>query len=257
MIEKTYLGVDVAQDRQKGLAMCLLTDRGDGPLTIRYYHQMYLHTHHIWNDIPEMVGYWPTELTQAAVTGIDSPLWFAQEDAGRQIDQIDTWPEGYLNNPPQHSPTREEAKRVRDNGMGRCAWILAGMALKQELEQEPERILDMRIIEIYPTPSFNALHHWPDADRVRLFSRLGEEPHVVGSIQQNATVDLPLRYLERLRLHYNQENRFRKLSNWPYLDLWDALGAAITCWLFDLDETINIEVGPQEGRITVPRLNGW
>lgn len=250
LVQGSYVCADVSQTKEKGIAICRVAIEDESPITISYYHQPFLTTRITHDQVDSMLANWPQELLSATCYSIDSPLTYARTPGGRQIDQKTTWErlgfDGYLNNDPKKAPTRAEA------GDPKRQWIAIGMWLQDCLTRR-----NLRVVEVYPTASFNALHLWMQAN-VNLVTWFGDEPEAYGFIDERGRVEcLPLRFLERLRStseYGTKHSRFRKLSIWPYPDLWDAFGGAITAALCcsSLTEEVTVADAVEEGAIVVP-----
>jgi hypothetical protein len=244
-----YASVDVSQTKEKGVAVCLLTVTEKQPITIRYYHQPFLSSKTSRNEVERMVEVWPEELRSANCYSVDSPLWYARQKGGRRIDQRSVWKElgfgDYLKNDPQQAPTEDEAQDKEKR------WIAIGMWFAAIIQG-----FKGQVFEVYPTASFNALHLW-QASGIPVTNWFANEPDEYTLIAENGSVQLSLRFLERLRAASNYggvRTRFRKLSIWPYPDLWDAFGGAVTSILYcsQLTENVEKENARDEGRIVVP-----
>jgi hypothetical protein len=242
-----YASVDVSQTKEKGLAICLLSVPADGKISIRYYHQPFLSSKPTRKEVEKMIAAWPSKLNDDCCYSVDSPLEYAKEEGGRKIDRKPVWERlgfgAYLNNNPQQAPT--EAKASADDKL----WIKIGKWLKEALTDGGKTVF-----EVYPTPSLNALHIW-QAGGIRVSDWFDVEPDEYMVITEKGTDALPLRFLERLKTcdaYGGMRTRFRKLSVWPYPDLWDALGGAVTSALFASDLTERISDDPDEGQIVVP-----
>ena len=113
------------------------------------------------------------------------------------------------------------------------------------------------MIEVYPTAAFNGLDLWV-RDGINLVEWFATEPKSYGFIADDGQIEhFQLRFLERLRVSENygtRHTRFRKLSAWPYPDLWDAFGGAITTAMFcsGLAEKVELDTAKDEGSIVVP-----
>jgi hypothetical protein len=267
-----YAAVDVSQTKAKGLSACLINVSHTGKITFSYFHQPFTQSQDLESEshIEAVVDAWPNELLNAERILIDSPLCFAISLGGRDIDQKANWTNGfgdYLNNEPQHAPTKEivdaasveaiaEKQGKRKNQVTWAAtkytWIQLGIALDRHLRT----VRHKETGEVYPTAAFNAIHLWK-ADGLDVTSWFEQEPSDFYLLRNAATpVVQSLRYLERVRASSAQDrtNRFRKLSYWPYPDLWDAFGGAIVCMLdaAGLSETVQSSQKPEEGGIIVP-----
>ena len=245
----TYASVDVSQTKEKGVAICVLTVTPEEKIAIKYFHQPFLSSDTSRAEVARMVGLWPVELRSCRCYSVDSPLWYARKQGGRSIDLRSTWNDlgfgDYLNNAPQHAPTVAEAQDDKKR------WIAIGMWFADEL-----RGIGKQVFEVYPTPSFNALHLW-QASGIPVTDWFGEEPDGYTLRAEDGSEELSLRFLKRLKdcaEYGGRRTRFRKLSVWPYPDLWDAFGGAVTSLLFDSNLTENVEAPDAlaEGRIVVP-----
>lgn len=244
----SYVSVDVSQTKEKGVAVCLLTVTANQPITIRYYHQPFLSSDTTKDEVVRMVRLWPGELRSAACYSVDSPLKYAQQKGGRLIDRRSVWKElgfgDYLKNDPQQTPTEVDAQDKDKR------WIAIGIWLADVIRE-----LEKQVVEVYPTASFNALHLWQAAG-IRVVSWFADEPGEYTLISDEEPARLSLRFLERLRAseYGGMRTRFRKLSIWPYPDLWDAFGGAVTSLLHcsQLSENVEEAAAPSEGRIIVP-----
>lgn len=267
-----YAAVDVSQTKAKGLSACVISVSKSGTLQITYYHQPFVRSIEVDANehIAEMVDAWPEQLLRSHRVLIDSPLNLAASPGGRDVDRKEKWTGGfeeYLNSEPQHAPTSDEIEvarlaavlRKQEKRKGtvtwaatQFTWIEVGIALDQHLR-------DVRKVptgEVYPTACFNALHRWKQVGLdISLWCE--KEPDEFYLLRNDAPpLTQSLRYLDRVRASPIQEvsNRFRKLSYWPYPDLWDAFAGAIACMLdaAGLAESVESPEKPAEGGIIVP-----
>jgi hypothetical protein len=247
-----YVCVDVSQTKDKGFAICRLRVLANSLIEIVYYHQPFLRTNNL--DHPEhiekLIASWPEELLRAKRILIDSPLCLAQTSGGRSIDKLETWKAlgfgEYLQNKPQTAPTAAESSDDKKE------WIRVGMTLDSQLSAQ--RIMTG---EVYPTASLNALHQWREAG-IDVSGWFANEPGFYCFLDPDSQpTQSPLRFLERLKTtdsYGGRHTRFRKLAHWPYPDLWDAFGGAVTCvlWAAGLTEYVQQVGAAIEGAIIVP-----
>ena len=247
-----YVCVDVSQTKDKGFAICRLRVLANALMEIVYYHQPFLRTSNLDDPqhIEKLIGLWPRELLRAKRIVIDSPLRLAQTTGGRSIDKLETWKTlgfgEYLQNEPQKAPTTAEALDDKKE------WIRVGMTLDSHLSAH-----GIQTGEVYPTASLNALHRWREAG-IDVSGWFENEPDFYYFLDPDSQpLQSPLRFLERLKTtdsYGGRHTRFRKLAHWPYPDLWDAFGGAVTCvlWAAGLTELVQRVGAEIEGAVIVP-----
>lgn len=268
----SFAAVDVSQTKAKGLSACVINVDEERKIALRYYHQPFTQFSNLESKthIATIADAWPDELIHSRRILIDSPLHLAISPGGRVIDQKANWTNGfedYLNNEPKHAPTKEiveaasvaamaKKQKKRKNPVTWAAtaytWIQVGIALNDHLQTDR----GITTGEVYPTAAFNAVHLWKAAG-LDVSTWFGKEPSTFQLLRQDENrVEQSLLYLERIKAAPANErnNRFRKLSYWPYPDLWDAFGGAIVCMLdaAGLSETVQSSEKPEEGGIIVP-----
>lgn len=268
----SYAAVDVSQTKEKGLSACVLEVSEDRRIEISYYHQPFATPANLDHPtrIADLIRDWPQHLLDVHRILIDSPLSLAEGPGGRYIDRRANWTDGfqgYLKKEPQHAPTRseiEEALRVaiakkqekRNSQVvwspTKYTWIQVGMALDRHLKDDR----GVQTGEVYPTAGFNAVHLWKRAG-LDISAWIEDEPDFFYLLGARVRLEKQsLRYLHRVRAAPagERENRFRKLSYWPYPDLWDAFGGALVCMLdaAGLSESVHSLETPSEGSIIVP-----